>query len=223
MARRRKRWPPARQIVLLYDGAIRRIKEARRALEHGRINERYIAVDKATRDHRRPARLPRPRARRRHREASRPDLHLRRLPPAAHQSERRRRDLRRAGRCGSASCARPGRRSPSLGTAQVGAAPTATARAPRDPAVRPRSGHHLADLRRPRRRGGASASGLPAPRDRRRSRAILELTAGCSSSARFLYQASEQRDRRTGRRRRQPPAAPWTLRVQHRNRHEPRA
>jgi flagellar secretion chaperone FliS len=40
--------PPARQIVLLYDGAIRRIREARRALEIGRINERYIAVHKAT-------------------------------------------------------------------------------------------------------------------------------------------------------------------------------
>jgi flagellar protein FliS len=39
--------PPARQIVLLYDGAIRRIKEARRALELGRINDRYIAVHKA--------------------------------------------------------------------------------------------------------------------------------------------------------------------------------
>jgi flagellar protein FliS len=39
--------PPARQIVLLYDGAIRRIKEARQALELGRINDRCIAVHKA--------------------------------------------------------------------------------------------------------------------------------------------------------------------------------
>jgi flagellar secretion chaperone FliS len=39
---------PARQIVLLYDGAIRRIKEARRAIESRLINERYIAVEKAT-------------------------------------------------------------------------------------------------------------------------------------------------------------------------------
>jgi flagellar protein FliS len=38
---------PARQIVLLYDGAMRRIKEARRALEQGRVNERYVAVEKA--------------------------------------------------------------------------------------------------------------------------------------------------------------------------------
>lgn len=38
---------PARQIVLLYDGAMRRIKEARRALEQGHVNERYIAVEKA--------------------------------------------------------------------------------------------------------------------------------------------------------------------------------
>ncbi len=39
---------PARQIVLLYDGAIRRIKEARRAIDLRRVNERYIAVEKAT-------------------------------------------------------------------------------------------------------------------------------------------------------------------------------
>ena len=39
---------PARQIVLLYDGAMQRIKEARRALEQGRVNERYIAVAKAS-------------------------------------------------------------------------------------------------------------------------------------------------------------------------------
>lgn len=38
---------PAKQIVLLYDGAIRRIKEARCAIEAKRINERYIAVTKA--------------------------------------------------------------------------------------------------------------------------------------------------------------------------------
>ena len=38
---------PARQIVLLYDGAMRRIKEARRALEQGQVNERYVAVEKA--------------------------------------------------------------------------------------------------------------------------------------------------------------------------------
>jgi flagellar protein FliS len=39
---------PARQIVLLYDGAIRRIKEARQAIETGRINDRYVALEKAT-------------------------------------------------------------------------------------------------------------------------------------------------------------------------------
>jgi flagellar protein FliS len=39
---------PAKQIVLLYDGAIRRIKEARRAIEAGRINDRYVALEKAT-------------------------------------------------------------------------------------------------------------------------------------------------------------------------------
>ena len=38
---------PAKQIVLLYDGAMQRIKEARKAIEAKRINERYIAVTKA--------------------------------------------------------------------------------------------------------------------------------------------------------------------------------
>ena len=39
---------PARQIVLLYDGAMRRIKEARRALEHARdtsFSERPCQVE----------------------------------------------------------------------------------------------------------------------------------------------------------------------------------
>jgi flagellar secretion chaperone FliS len=39
---------PGRQIVLLYDGAIRRIKEARQAIEERRINDRYVAIAKAT-------------------------------------------------------------------------------------------------------------------------------------------------------------------------------
>jgi flagellar protein FliS len=39
---------PARQIVLLYDGAIRRIREARHAIEARRINDRYAALAKAT-------------------------------------------------------------------------------------------------------------------------------------------------------------------------------
>lgn len=39
---------PARQIVLLYDGAIRRIKEARHAIEARRINDRCVALAKAT-------------------------------------------------------------------------------------------------------------------------------------------------------------------------------
>jgi flagellar protein FliS len=38
---------PARQIVLLYDGAIRRIKEARDAIERRAINQRHVAVGKA--------------------------------------------------------------------------------------------------------------------------------------------------------------------------------
>lgn len=39
---------PAQQIVLLYEGAIRRIKEARAAIEAQRVGERHIAVQKAT-------------------------------------------------------------------------------------------------------------------------------------------------------------------------------
>jgi len=38
---------PLRQIVLLYDGAIRRIKEARQAIELRRVNERHTAIEKA--------------------------------------------------------------------------------------------------------------------------------------------------------------------------------
>jgi flagellar protein FliS len=38
---------PARQIVLLYDGAIRHIKEARGAIGRHAIQERYTAVNKA--------------------------------------------------------------------------------------------------------------------------------------------------------------------------------
>ena len=39
--------PPARQIVMLYDGAIGRLREARRAVEEGRIEDRFRAVQKA--------------------------------------------------------------------------------------------------------------------------------------------------------------------------------
>ena len=38
---------PARQVVLLYDGALRRIKEARDAIERRAINQRHVAVGKA--------------------------------------------------------------------------------------------------------------------------------------------------------------------------------
>jgi flagellar protein FliS len=38
---------PARQIVLLYDGAIRRIKEARHAIERRAVKDRYFAIGKA--------------------------------------------------------------------------------------------------------------------------------------------------------------------------------
>lgn len=39
---------PAQQVVLLYEGAIRRIREARGAIEAQRIGERCVAVRKAT-------------------------------------------------------------------------------------------------------------------------------------------------------------------------------
>ena len=39
---------PAQQIVLLYEGAIRRIREARHAIELRRVGDRCVAVHKAT-------------------------------------------------------------------------------------------------------------------------------------------------------------------------------
>ena len=39
--------PPAKQIVMLYDGIIRHLKIAKSAIDQGRINERYLA----TREH----------------------------------------------------------------------------------------------------------------------------------------------------------------------------
>ncbi|HEX6141274.1 MAG TPA: flagellar export chaperone FliS [Geminicoccaceae bacterium] len=39
--------PPLQQIVMLYDGTIRRLKEARAADEAGRVGERWTAVGKA--------------------------------------------------------------------------------------------------------------------------------------------------------------------------------
>ena len=40
--------PPARQIVMLYDGILRQIAKARAAIEDRRINDRFVAVQKAT-------------------------------------------------------------------------------------------------------------------------------------------------------------------------------
>jgi flagellar secretion chaperone FliS len=39
---------PLNQIVLLYDGAIRRIREARQAIELQGVNDRYTAIEKAS-------------------------------------------------------------------------------------------------------------------------------------------------------------------------------
>ncbi|MGI9491510.1 MAG: flagellar export chaperone FliS [Geminicoccaceae bacterium] len=40
--------PPAQQIVMLYDGIIKQLKVARGAVAERRINDRYVAVQKAT-------------------------------------------------------------------------------------------------------------------------------------------------------------------------------
>lgn len=40
--------PPGQQIVMLYDGIIRHLKAAAAAIAERRINDRYIAVEKAT-------------------------------------------------------------------------------------------------------------------------------------------------------------------------------
>lgn len=40
--------PPARQVVMLYDGAVARLREARRAIGEGRIEDRFRAVQKAS-------------------------------------------------------------------------------------------------------------------------------------------------------------------------------
>ncbi len=39
--------PPLRQIVMLYDGVLRRVEEARRAIGEGRIEDRYHALERA--------------------------------------------------------------------------------------------------------------------------------------------------------------------------------
>jgi flagellar secretion chaperone FliS len=41
--------PPLRQVVMLYDGAIARLHEARQAIADGRIEDRFNAVQKASR------------------------------------------------------------------------------------------------------------------------------------------------------------------------------
>lgn len=40
--------PPAKQIVMLYDGILRQITNARMAIGDRRINDRFVAVQKAT-------------------------------------------------------------------------------------------------------------------------------------------------------------------------------
>ena len=47
-ARRARPWRRRNRSSCLYEGAIRRIKEARQAIEAGRINDRCLAVRKAT-------------------------------------------------------------------------------------------------------------------------------------------------------------------------------
>ncbi|MGI9508175.1 MAG: flagellar export chaperone FliS [Geminicoccaceae bacterium] len=40
--------PPAKQIVMLYDGILRHIDKAKSAIGGGRVNDRFVAVQKAT-------------------------------------------------------------------------------------------------------------------------------------------------------------------------------
>jgi flagellar secretion chaperone FliS len=40
--------PPVRQVVMLYDGALRRLREARQAILEERIEDRFLAVQKAS-------------------------------------------------------------------------------------------------------------------------------------------------------------------------------
>jgi flagellar protein FliS len=40
--------PPVRQVVMLYDGALGRLREARQAIADGRIEDRFRAVQKAS-------------------------------------------------------------------------------------------------------------------------------------------------------------------------------
>ncbi len=40
--------PPVRQVVMLYDGALRQLREARQAIVEGRVEDRFLAVQKAS-------------------------------------------------------------------------------------------------------------------------------------------------------------------------------
>jgi flagellar secretion chaperone FliS len=40
--------PPVRQVVMLYDGALCRLRESRQAIIEGRIEDRFLAVQKAS-------------------------------------------------------------------------------------------------------------------------------------------------------------------------------
>ena len=102
--------PPGRLVVMLYDGCLRFLFQSAYAMREG---DRAVAGPHAPRrgDHRRADRHARPRARRRDRQP--PAGHLRLLPPSPDRGGAEQDPTRstRSPSC-SASCARPGPRSP---------------------------------------------------------------------------------------------------------------
>ncbi len=176
-----------------------------------RVNERYIALEKATAivealhgclDYERGGEIAR---------QSRSALHLRRPSPAARQFDRRHLDLRRGGRA-------VGRAARVLGADRRGRIGAGRPPEPGDRAAagpRRRAGHCGHDLRQS---GPAPESSPSRPRER-----FLDRTAGCSRSAGFLYQQPESCDRRPGRRRRPRGRLRGVLRACVSDNHEPRA
>ena len=178
-------WPPARQSCCSYDGAIRRIKEARQAIEAAAVNERFVAIEQGGRDHRRRCRAVSTTSAAARSRATSTGLYTYFQPAAAAgQSGATPPDLRRAGPAARASCAPPGAGSR---PAQPGVA------GPPVPTARP-------ERRAPRSRSDCAGSPQPPSGP---STAILRLTAGCSYGA-LLISGFNKSSRPPAR----PPAPP---------------
>lgn len=159
--------PPLQQIVLLYDCAIRRLREARAAIEAARIPARHVAVAKAVAivdalqrslDHDGAARSP---------ATSTVSTPTSASGCSRSTSRTTRRSVTRWPNA-SASCGPPGPRSSAKGPA---------GRRPLRPGTR--AG----------RSGPASWSASDAPLALARSACFLAPPGGCSGSGRFIYQA----------------------------------